>query len=245
MTSSFAQMFHALAIAVALTLVAGCSDDSGSVPAADTLAADSQPSPDLGPDAPAGDAELRQLAAWMTGSFSSEKQSKTDPSYYHVTLDMVRIWPDRDPGSYWLYIEQAIAGSLPYRQRVYQLERVDASTVISKVFAFKDPKDEAKAVGAWKQQQPLVTMAPSALEERQGCGVVMQKKSEIYSGATEGKACASSLSGASYATSKVEVSKDALSSWDQGFDATDKQVWGAVAGPYVFDKLQNLSPELD
>jgi CpeT protein len=246
MTRRFCRNLRILTLLAAIAMAGACSDDSGSGPDAmtpDALTADT--GPDSGPDAPAGDTELRMLASWMTGSFSSEKQSKTDLSYYHVTLDMVRVWPDRDPGSYWLYIEQAIAGSLPYRQRVYLLERVDATTVVSKVFAFASTADEQKAVGAWKQQEPLVTMAPKDLVEKTGCGVVMSKKGDIFSGATEGKTCASSLSGASYATSKVDVSVDALTSWDQGFDAADKQVWGAVTGPYIFDKLKNLSPELD
>ena len=57
-----------------------------------------------------------------------------------------------------------------------------------------------------------------------------------WAGSTQGKGCSSTLGGASYATSQVTVTPLELRSWDQGFDAAGKQVWGAEKGPYVFLK---------
>jgi hypothetical protein len=28
-------------------------------------------------------------------------------------------------------------------------------------------------------------------------------------------------------------------SWDRGFDKDDNQVWGAINGGYIFDKIEN------
>ena len=46
--------------------------------------------------APVRGDDLDTLAAWMTGSFSSEKQSKAGPDYLDIRLEMVPIWTDRD-----------------------------------------------------------------------------------------------------------------------------------------------------
>jgi len=35
---------------------------------------------------------------------------------------------------------------------------------------------------------------------------------------------------------KLSLKKGELISWDQGFDANDKQVWGATKGGYIFIK---------
>ena len=59
----------------------------------------------------------------------------------------------------------------------------------------------------------------------------------IRLGSTREDACKSTLRGSNYATSQVEITADSVSSWDQGFDANGEQVWGAVKGAYVFDRI--------
>jgi hypothetical protein len=44
------------------------------------------------------------------------------------------------------------------------------------------------------------------------------------------------LRGASYATSEVVITDEQLLSWDRGWDANGKQVWGAETGGYIFVK---------
>lgn len=187
------------------------------------------------------DQDLTRLADWMTGSFSSQAQSQQEPDYFDIRLHVVRIWPERQDG-YWLYIEQAAAESLerPYRQRVYHLTRLDENTFESAVFNL--PADPLNYAGAWHSQQPLATLEPSDLEERCGCAVVLKQiGASSYAGATRGRACESNLRGASYATSEVTVTAERLTSWDQGFDASGTQMWGAETGPYLFDKLENYA----
>ena len=64
----------------------------------------------------------------------------------------------------------------------------------------------------------------------------MIKNNDVYAGGTDGKSCPSDLRGAKYATTKITMKKGELISWDQGFDANDKQVWGATKGGYIFIK---------
>jgi len=60
---------------------------------------------------------------------------------------------------------------------------------------------------------------------------------DTYEGSTEGNNCESDLRGAKYATSEVKISKDGIISWDRGYDAEGKQVWGAEKGGYIFKRV--------
>lgn len=59
-----------------------------------------------------------------------------------------------------------------------------------------------------------------------------------FSGSTDGKACSNDHNGAAHATSEVTLTPTGIESWDRGYDATDAQVGGAVAGAYRFDRKQ-------
>ena len=179
---------------------------------------------------------LDRLAQWMSGSFSSEQQSKEDPEYFHVVLHMVPVWKERTDGK-WLYVEQAMASAAdkPYRQRVYQLTTDANGTLISRVYTL--PGDSLQFAGEWKKENPLATLKKEDLTERSGCEIHLTAKGETgVEGSTQEKNCASDLRGAKYATSKVTISQTELRSWDQGFDSAGQQVWGAKKGPYIFKK---------
>jgi hypothetical protein len=180
-------------------------------------------------------AELERVTGFLTGTFSSEAQSKEDKAFFDVRLRMTPIWPERK-GEHWLYVEQAISNALdkPYRQRVYHVVWKDGGPV-SLVYTL--PGDPLKYAGAWKQPKPLSDLTPEQLVARDGCGIVLKRQPDgSYKGATVGNECKSDLRGATYATSEVALKEDSLTSWDRGFDASGKQVWGAVKGPYVFIK---------
>jgi hypothetical protein len=188
-----------------------------------------------GGGSPAVDHDLAQLAEMMTGSFSSEEQAAADSAYFDIRLHMARIWPERDDG-FWLYVEQAAAGSAdrPYRQRIYHLRRTSADTLASAVFVLPGPE---AFVGAWQDPGKFAGLTPDSLSEREGCAVFLTRLDDsTFGGGTRGGECSSSLRGASYATSEVEVRSDGLLTWDRGFDAAGNQVWGATRGGYVFRK---------
>lgn len=173
-----------------------------------------------------------EVAARLTGSFSSELQSKLDPEFFDVRLHMAPIWTSRTDGP-WLYVEQAMATTLdrPYRQRVYRLiDRGDGS-VESFVYELPNPRERA---GAWQDPQRFDADSPDALVPRAGCSIVLRRSAETWVGSTNERDCESSLRGASYATSEVVLGEDGLESWDRGFDDAGNQVWGAKKGAYRF-----------
>ena len=108
----------------------------------------------------------------------------------------------------------------------------DPGTARSRVFELVKPAD---FVGFCDTPAPRAVAATDA-DEKAGCRVDMKWVDDHFEGGTSGTLCPSSLNGAKYAQSKVSVRADGIESWDRGFDADGKQVWGAVKGPYVFDR---------
>lgn len=185
---------------------------------------------------PKEDAQLKELFSLMQGSFNSANQAAQDSSYYNISLHMYPIWKDK--GNY-LYVEQALNSmqQRPYRQRVYKVTRLNDSIFSSAIYTI--PHDSLW-IGKWKTPEDFDRISPEYLEERTGCEVLLQRLGENhYKGATGIKTCESSLRGASYATSEVEINPTQILSWDRGFDSIGNHVWGAEKAGYIFDKLSN------
>lgn len=181
------------------------------------------------------DIELKGLFDIMQGTYDSEAQSKVDSTYYNISLHMYAIWKDK--GNY-IYVEQALkeTQNKPYRQRVYELTRINDSVISSEVY--KIPNDSLW-IGKWETPEDFNSISPSDLEIREGCAVLLKRIGPLhYKGATSNDACKSTLRGASYAASSVEVTNDVIISWDQGFDLDGNQVWGAEKGGYIFNRIK-------
>lgn len=183
------------------------------------------------------------LASMMSGTFSSREQAAADSSYFDIHLEMVPIWTDRDDG-HWFYVEQALAEQVqrPYRQRVYHLFEGNGGFT-SFVYELPEP---ARFAGKARQPQPLGNLTPDSLQARTGCAVYLtQTGDSLFSGATRGKECLSTLRGATWASSQVDVGPGYIKSWDRGFDDKDQHVWGAVSGPRLFlrQPAQTLATE--
>ena len=178
--------------------------------------------------------DLSYLVELMSGSFNSSAQAKSDTSYFDISLHMCEIWKDKN--AHWLYVEQAVTKNplKPYRQRVYKVEQISKSRFSSSVYTIKN---QEKWIEKWKNPKDLNLFTENDIDLKNGCAVMLElQKDGTFKGGTEGTGCESNLRGATYATSKVTISKTILESWDQGFDSKGKQVWGAVKGPYQFVK---------
>ena len=182
-----------------------------------------------------------ELARRLSGHLSSEPQSLREPSYFAVDLRSARIWPERTDGV-WLYVEQALAArpEAPYRQRVYHVTG-DAGfdgRWTSEVYALDSPED---FVGAWAPDRTdFEGMTPAQLVLRDGCAIHLayDADADSFHGSTHYDACGSDLNGARYATSSVRIGDGHLFSWDRGWSSPDQQVWGAVDGPYLFERVR-------
>lgn len=176
------------------------------------------------------------LASYLVGRFDSKAQAGRDKSYFGIQLRICRV--DAGAlGSHVLYVEQARMDTLarPYRQRLYVLAREGGASdqrVKSRVFELNDPD---AAIGLCEHAAPP-RFTPANVVERPGCGVSLVWDGAMFAGKTTAKDCVSTLEGASYATSEVTIADARFVSWDRGFSSDGTQVWGAVKGPYEFDR---------
>lgn len=232
-----------------LAAAVGCSAGSPSNPS-DPVVLPAAPAPEAGtPEVPPAEAPAPELAAaerlfsWLEGTFDSKDQAKTDKAYFEITLTTCRVVLPA-LGAEVLYVEQARAGAAPYRQRLYLVEAIDATTARSRVF---EPGDTAALVGlCTASKRP--ELAARDFVERVGCAVEMHWTGDRFEGHTPnarwngtafvddpaGAKCPSQLNGASFASSEVILERERMTSWDRGFDAKGVQVWGATKGGYVF-----------
>jgi hypothetical protein len=252
-------MFRKQSPVVVLTLaLVACSstqqnESPAPAPAPDAAAIDGGSSGDppaaKDPAAEAASVALAaKLAQWLTGRFDSKDQAARDGDYREISLEICEVSSALGPRS--LYVEQAVIGTAPYRQRLYVIEAIDGSSARSLVYELQDPK---AAIGLCARTQKPSFKAEDAVP-RPGCYVEMYWVDDHFQGHTpdhawdgnkfvpnpDGERCASSLQGASYAASSVELRQELLRSWDQGFDAKGKQVWGATKGGYEFVRRDKL-----
>ncbi len=178
--------------------------------------------------------DLKELHQLMQGSFNSEMQSIADSTYYNISLHMYPIWEDK---GHFLYVEQALNSkqSNPYRQRIYELTQIDENTFSSAIYTIEH---DSLWIGKWKTPQEFDKLTIEDVSKKAGCEVILKRLDKNhYKGQTGERSCESTLYGASYATSEVEIWSDKIISWDRGFDAEGKHIWGAEKGGYIFNKL--------
>lgn len=116
--------------------------------------------------------ELKSLAQWMEGSYSSQNQHLKDTAnYFDIRLQIIPIWKDKKDG-YWFYVEQAVADYIdkPYRQRVYHLKENEKGVFESVVLTLKDP---LRFTHKPEEIEKLIT---DSLTEKEGCSVILSKK---------------------------------------------------------------------
>lgn len=177
---------------------------------------------------------LPELFSLMQGSFDSEIQSQVDSTYFNISLHMYPIWKDR--GNF-LYVEQALTTKQdqPYRQRIYEVIQLNDSMYSSAIYTIEN---DSLWIGKWKSPNAFDTLTMANVDKKEGCEVILKRiEPNYYKGETGEKTCESSLYGASYATSEVEIMEDKIISWDRGFDDKDEYIWGAEKGGYIFNKL--------
>ena len=185
--------------------------------------------------ATSGHSNLKELVALMQGTYSSEKQSVADTSYYNISLRMVPIWKGK---GHYLYVEQALfkKQDKPYRVRIYKISQRSENEFLSEIYTLKNEKSW---IGKGKTPEAFDALDAKDIELKSGCEVVLKRIAKNkFSGRTGAKTCSSELRGASYASSIVTILPNQIVSWDQGFDIDGKQVWGATKAGYVFDKLK-------
>ena len=107
--------------------------------------------------------EMNELVNIMQGSYSSEKQSIVDTSYFNISLRMVPIWKNK---GHYLYVEQAMfkKQEKPYRVRIYKLTQ-KGDEFISEIHTLKDEKS-GRLVGLaiWDSKEQMIAQRSVMME---------------------------------------------------------------------------------
>lgn len=185
------------------------------------------------------------LAQKLAGEFENHRQAREQPIWF-VSL---RLWyrplPQKIAGNLALFGEQASVQSLdkPYRQRLAVIQSAgDRLTV--QYLAFKQPE---KFQGAGVNPDKLKTLSSEDWEFLPGCDLTVTEQNGVFIAQPEpGKKCCFEYQGkVCQVVLGFEVSDRQFKSFDRGVDReTGASTWGALMGPYLFDKCQDFSAEL-
>jgi hypothetical protein len=186
-------------------------------------------------------AEYREELIRLTaGSYTSAEQAAALPKEYSVVeSEIVRIWPSVED-KLWFYQENAILKTdgepgpgkdKPYFQRVFSIEAMADGRFRREVFELKEP---AKAVGAWREAEPLAGLSPAMLGP-EGCHTVMTRvAAEVWLSQTED--CKNDWRGAVGMIGIGIRTPELSANWDRGVDRDGNQVWGPRGGGYIFKR---------
>ena len=188
--------------------------------------------------------DVHTLFRWMAADFSNQVQAfENPPLFAHIRVCMRPLYPGLMPGLS-LYLEQAYDYMLqtPYRTRVLNLLPQQDHILLTNYTL----RNTEKFLGAARNPERLRELTLANLEKMAGCNMIVEWTGHSFKGRVEpGKACIVVRNGqTTYLDNQFEIDPDRLVSYDRGRDpATDKLVWGSIAGPFEFVRWANFEDE--
>jgi len=189
--------------------------------------------------------DQKNLARWLAADFSNQAQAMENPPFFaHIRVCM-RPLPWSLLNGLSLYVEQAYDYELhiPYRVRVLQLVTVADHIEILNYMV----EDEAEFYGAARQKERLAALTADRLRLLPGCNMIVTWDGHSFHGkVVPGKQCLVERRGKkTYLDSEFTINEREFISLDRGRDPeTDAQVWGAIAGPFRFVRVQSFADEV-
>lgn len=190
--------------------------------------------------------QAEEVATRLEGMMDTAAQAVSNPKAPNVRMTTCRIQVTgrtQQPNAIFLYQEQALSRELtkPYRQRFLEISASPYSqTVRSRAFK---PADPSRWSG-WCNR-PVADRVVTA--EQLGapiCSVFLKRSGEVYIGNTAAAGCPTTVRGAVRVTNHIVLHTSGMETWDRGFDAKGKQVWGAQSESYRFRRLPAMSTDL-
>lgn len=180
------------------------------------------------------------LTQWLIGDFSNHTQALNDPIWF-VNL---RLW--HRPVTLFsvekrcVFAEQANVLQLdqPYRQRLMELSQLSEQQWHIQYWAFRDPTQYR---GAGHQPELLNDVTQDDLIQLPGCQLWVTYENQVFTASPKPDLkCCFEYAGQ---TRQVELgftcAQDRFTSYDRGVNLeTGEPLWGAIFGPYQFEKVQ-------
>ncbi len=189
--------------------------------------------------------DIITLAQWMASDFSNQAQALENPPFFaHIRVCM-RPLPDSLLDGMTLYLEQAYDFMLnqPYRVRVLKLVPTKDHIVIENY----EIDGVEEFYGASRDPERLQNITKDRLKKMPGCSYITHWTGSSFKGRVEpGKGCLVVRKGqTTYFDGEFEIDAEKFISHDRGMDLeTDKQVWGAIAGPFEFTRIASFAHEV-
>lgn len=187
------------------------------------------------------------LAQSMAGEFDNQPQAQDQPVWFVPLRWWHRPLPVRIEGHLALFCEQANVLSLdnPYRQRILILQpTADPEQLRAEYRAFKQPE---QFKGAAANPDRLKTLTLDDLEVLPGCELTVTYNGQRFKAEPkpEAKCCFQYDGKTRQVVLGFEAMPDRFWSFDRGVDPeTGQSLWGALMGPYEFQKRQSFAAEL-
>lgn len=180
--------------------------------------------------------QAEEVAALLSGKMDTSAQAIANPKAPNVQMTTCRIElpTQADLQSIFLYQEQAMSTSLdkPYRQRFLQISPSPLSqSVRSRSFKPADPTRWSGLCNRAVSSQQSVTLSDLGTPV---CNVFLKQVGTGFMGNTPVDGCPANVRGAVRITNHIELTSASMNTWDRGFDAQGKQVWGAKTESYQF-----------
>ncbi|WP_233220764.1 chromophore lyase CpcT/CpeT [Chlorogloea sp. CCALA 695] len=180
--------------------------------------------------------DLKTLADYMTGEFDNQEQALADPAWYvHLKLWQVPVQLFTED-SITFFAEQANIVSLnrPYRPRLIRLQQKQEIKV-----QYYMPKNPSAVNGASTNIDLLKTLTVEDFELLPGCLLDVKIENKVFTASLpQGAKCCFNYAGETKQVSLgFQARQDEFLSYDKGIDSeTGKALWGAILGPFRFQK---------
>jgi hypothetical protein len=183
--------------------------------------------------------QVEEIAARLEGVMDTSAQARVKPNAPNVRMTTCRIQVlnANATDATFLYQEQAMATNLgkPYRQRFLQLTPSRSSQMVRSL-AFRPPNPAALINFCDRANRDRIVNASDL--GTPVCTVFLKRSGERYIGNTPADGCPANVRGAVRITNHIVLHTDGMDTWDRGYDANGKQVWGAKAESYQFRRIK-------
>ena len=143
----------------------------------------------------------------------------------------------RQPNSIFLYQEQSLTKNLesPYRQRFLQISPSTYSQSVRSL-SFK-PATPTAWINFCARPEGDRTIQLRDLGTAV-CSVFLKPSGDAYIGNTPADGCPANIRGAVRIKNHIVLRTIGIDTWDRGFNAAGRQVWGATAESYQFRRRE-------
>lgn len=180
--------------------------------------------------------QVQEVVSHLDGVMDTSAQANNNPKAPTVRMTTCKVKLENEPlnsPETFLYQEQALSQKLsqPYRQRFLRIApSADRRSVESAAFRPSTPTAWNGLCSKPEAERVLKVSEIGKLT----CSVFLQPQGKNYVGETKAGGCPSNFKGAVRIVNRIILHQSGMDTWDRGFDATGKQVWGAKDKPYQF-----------